>query len=125
MGELGNRLKRIGNEGALSKTRKKHDYKYGTITQIKKVGGADCTPFIKVRWQDTSKESDSWLILEDHPLMIALCFSATLEDLVGYRVRVELNNYSSARGLARIVGDEVVEIMNYDPQLESTGIKLA
>lgn len=125
MSVLGDRLKKVSNEGALSKTRKKHPYRYGTITQIKKVGGVDSSPFIKVRWEDTSKESDSWLIIEDHPLSIAQNYTAELDGLVGHRVKVESNNYSSSRGIAKIVASQTFDIEEYDPQLDSTGIKLA
>ena len=107
-----------------SVTRKKHSYRWGTIVEVMKAKQVNAVPFIKVRWEDTGDISN-WVILEDHPLMISSVYSSTLEGLVGnYRVRVEVFNYNSGGGLARIVGDRNIQFENYDPQLPSRGIKL-
>jgi len=121
----GKEASRVENAATQSKTKKNHPYKFGIIDKIKKDDGVLAKPFVKVRYEDTPDQvTPNWIVLEDHPLLIALCYSSRLENLVGFRVKVEVYNYSSDAGLARIVGDKILDIAQYDPQLPSNGIKL-
>jgi hypothetical protein len=116
--------KRSEQQAASSQSNRKHSYRYGTITAIRKRGGADNTPFVKVRYEDTGQES-KWIPLQDHPLMIAMCYGSSLDDLIGnYRCKIETQTGVTGNGLAVIVADRQVDTLNYEPDVEISGLRI-
>lgn len=96
----------------------------GTIIEIYKKDGVTSLPFVKVRWDNEQDITSGWIPLDEHPMMMAMTFAAKLEDLVGEQVKVHFHNQVSSTGSAKIVSNKIVDPDNYDPQVESAGVKL-
>jgi len=117
--------KRSDLQSGHSVVQRKHPYRYGTIIEVKKIGGATSVPYVRVRFEDTGKESE-WIPLQDHPMAIAQNYSSRLDDLVGnYRCKIETQTGNSSYGMATIVANREVDELNYDPDVEISGLRLA
>jgi hypothetical protein len=95
------------------------------IVEVAKKAGATPLPFIKVRWIDDPDRVSGWIRLEEHPMTMGFMYASRLEDLVGqYTVKVYYQNPNSKAGVAKIVPNTKIDPDMYDPQLESSGVKI-